>query len=317
MNKDKHKFYMYRILQEVFKDNDLRNALVFKGGTSLMFFHGLPRFSVDLDFNILDVAQKELVYDKVKRIALNYGQIADEQMKHFGPIIVLDYGKGERNLKLELSTRCFDNHYEMKYLGGTDIRVMVQADMFAHKLCALLDRREGITGRDVFDIHFFLSKAEAVHQGIVEQRMKKPLADYLDDCIAALRTVDLRELMSNVGELLDGAYKQKMRSGKLVGETIDMLEAFKFIPQIKAYPENEMPIEEASVKTNPQGESVLVARIDGKSYTDKVLSTREKAQLQAYPEQEDKTNFLHILVKQAYYGAWRQQKASEEKSLKW
>jgi hypothetical protein len=140
MNKDRHKYFMFRILSDIFKDDSLSRILAFKGGTSLMFFHSLPRFSVDLDFNILDVSQTEKVYDRVRRIALKYGGIADEQMKHFGPIIVLNYGKGERNLKLEMSTRCYDNHYEIKNLGGTFVRVMAAPDMFAHKLCALLDR---------------------------------------------------------------------------------------------------------------------------------------------------------------------------------
>lgn len=166
---------MFRILSDIFKHDSLSRILAFKGGTSLMFFHSLPRFSVDLDFNILDVSQTEKVYDRVRRIALKYGGIADEQMKHSGPIIVLNYGKGERNLKLEMSTRCYDNHYEIKNLGGTFVRVMAAPDMFAHKLCVLLDRGEGITGRDVFDLHFFLPKGEYIHKGIVEQRMQKPL----------------------------------------------------------------------------------------------------------------------------------------------
>ena len=140
MNNDKHKLYMLRILQDVFNDPELSQILAFKGGTSLMFFYQLPRFSVDLDFNILDITQKEMAYQKMREIALKYGRIADEQLKHNVPLVVLDNEKGERNLKLELSTRFFDNHYELKNLAGTNITVMVEPDMFAHKLCALLDR---------------------------------------------------------------------------------------------------------------------------------------------------------------------------------
>ena len=58
MNNDKHKLYMLRILKDVFNDPELSQILVFKGDTSLMFFYQLPRFSVDLDFNILDITQK-------------------------------------------------------------------------------------------------------------------------------------------------------------------------------------------------------------------------------------------------------------------
>ena len=57
MNNDKYKLYMLRILKDVFNDPELSQILAFKGGTSLMFFYQLPRFSVDLDFNILDITR--------------------------------------------------------------------------------------------------------------------------------------------------------------------------------------------------------------------------------------------------------------------
>lgn len=303
MNRDKHRFLMFRILSESFADNSLSKLLAFKGGTSLMFFYELPRFSVDLDFNILDVTRKEEVYEKMRTIALKYGKIADEQMKFFGPLIVLDYGKGETNLKIELSTRFYDNHYEAKFLAGNTITVMKDSDMFAHKLCALLDR-QGITGRDVFDIHFFLNKATAVNPMIIEQRMHKPLQDYLTDCIDALRKADIKALMQNVGELLDGEYKKKMRNGKLLEETIMQLEAFKLFPILKEYPENKMPISEASIIRNNQGESVLSATIGEHIYATAILKDNEKEMLMKLPKDEDRNNFLFRLSQQYYSSLW-------------
>ena len=47
MDKNKHKLYMAQILSLIFKDKDLCNIMAFKGGTSLMFFHNLNRFSTD------------------------------------------------------------------------------------------------------------------------------------------------------------------------------------------------------------------------------------------------------------------------------
>jgi hypothetical protein len=45
MDINKHKFLMLRILKDIFTDTRLAPLLAFKGGTSLMFFYGLPRFS--------------------------------------------------------------------------------------------------------------------------------------------------------------------------------------------------------------------------------------------------------------------------------
>ena len=315
MNNDKHKLYMLRILKDVFNDPELSQILAFKGGTSLMFFYQLPRFSVDLDFNILDITQKDMAYQKMREIALKYGRISDEQLKHNDPLVILDYEKGERNLKLELSTRFFDNHYEEKNLAGTSITVMVEPDMFAHKLCALLDRG-GVTGRDVFDIHFFLSKQAPIHAGIVEQRMKKPFANYLDDCIAALQTVSTKELMQNVGEFLEGKLKQEMKSGKLIDRTIEMLEERKLVPFIAEYPRNKMPIENVEITHSPRGENVLLAKIDGRILLDKVISPKEYSILQTLPKDEDRTNFLIHLARENYFDEWQKQSVRNTHSLK-
>ena len=118
MDTNKHKFFMLQLLKDIFTDVKLSSVLAFKGGTAAMFFHDLPRFSTDLDFNLLDPQKEQEVYDRVRRVVLKYGKIHDEAIKHFGIIIVLDYGIGERKLKIEISNRPHDNHYEIKnYLG--------------------------------------------------------------------------------------------------------------------------------------------------------------------------------------------------------
>ncbi len=105
---------MVQILKEIYADIELANCLGFKGGTALMFFYDLPRFSVDLDFNLLCADKENLVYTKVRNIILKHGNIYDEAKKFYGPLIVLDYGVGERKLKIEISNRKFNNHYETK-----------------------------------------------------------------------------------------------------------------------------------------------------------------------------------------------------------
>ena len=90
MEKNKHKFYMAQILSLIFKDKDLCNALAFKGGTSLMFFHNLNRFSTDLDFNLLDPDKLDIVYDKVRAILTRFGTIDDEEKKLYDNVIVMN-----------------------------------------------------------------------------------------------------------------------------------------------------------------------------------------------------------------------------------
>jgi len=92
VNVNKHKFFMVQILKDIYSDIELSNCLGFKGGSAMMFFYNLPRFSVDLDFNLLDISKEDTVYQKVRSILLKYGSITDEAKKFYGPVLVLDYG---------------------------------------------------------------------------------------------------------------------------------------------------------------------------------------------------------------------------------
>lgn len=231
MNTSKHKYIMLQILKDIYTDRYLSQYLAFKGGTALMFFYDLGRFSVDLDFNLLDKEQQHKVYEKLLVIAKRYGTIKDMQEKYYGPIIVLDYGKGENNLKIEVSNREYDNHYEMKNLLGINIRVLELSDMFAHKLCALLDRK-GMTGRDVYDCYFFLTHNVSINKGIVEERMQMPFREYANKCAEAIEKFSDKEIMANIGELLEEGRKSFVRT-KLRQETATLLRFFAEFPSFR------------------------------------------------------------------------------------
>lgn len=228
MNLNWHKFLMMQILKDIYSDAMLASALGFKGGTALMFFYQLPRFSVDLDFNLLDVSKQEEVFKRVRAILLKYGKIHDEALKFYGPLLVLDYGVGERKLKVEISNRQYDNHYEWRNLLGINVCVMTEADMFAHKLCALLDRTE-TTNRDIFDCWFFLNRRTPINRQIVESRMGTSLETYLQRCIGSLQQMPNRSLLNGLGELTDTSTKAFVRN-KLLPETVQLLQLFAALP---------------------------------------------------------------------------------------
>jgi predicted nucleotidyltransferase component of viral defense system len=225
---NRHKFLLVQILKDIYSDIELSNWLGFKGGTALLFFYELPRFSVDLDFNLLNPEKEDAVYSKVRNILLKYGSITDEAKKFFGSVIVLDYGFGERKLKVEISNRIFDNHYEIKNLLGINMKVMVPADMFAHKLCALLDRN-AVTNRDIFDCWFFMQKQTPVNKNIIELRMEMPFSDYLQKCIDLLESISDKGLLHGMGELMDSEMKNFVNT-KLRTETISLMSFYKKFP---------------------------------------------------------------------------------------
>lgn len=230
MDKQRHKLYMAQILSLIFKDKDLCNVVGFKGGTALMFFHNLPRFSTDLDFNLLDVSKQDVVYNKVRQILLRFGTIDDEAKKLYGPILVLNYGKGERMLKVEISNRQYDNHYETRTLAGTDIRVLTVPDMFAHKLCAMGER---LSPRDVFDVWFFLQQMHAsVNKNIIKERTGKTVSEYAAWCSQRVREGSPKLLMQGLGEVIDDSRTKNFVKTRLIEETTQALELFAAFPQI-------------------------------------------------------------------------------------
>lgn len=225
---NRHKFYLFQILKDVYSDVEMSSLLGFKGGTALMFFYDLPRFSVDLDFNLLDQSKEKIVYEKLRQILRKYGKIGDEAVKFYGLILVLDYGFGERKLKVEISNRRGDEQYEIQNLLGIHVKTMVAPDMFAHKLCALLDRTE-VANRDILDVYFFMQKQFAINKSIVESRMNLPLTDYLQKCINTLESMSDKGMLNGLGELVDNDMKNFVRT-KIRSETIQLIQFYKQFP---------------------------------------------------------------------------------------
>lgn len=223
MDINKHRYYMMQVLLAVFRHQELSKLLGFKGGTSLMLFHGLKRFSTDLDFNLLDASKTEYVYHELHKLLLKFGTIDDEAMKFFGPILVLNYGKGERMLKVEVSNREYPNHYEIRSLLGTDIRVMTLPDMFAHKLCALGER---VTPRDIYDVWFFLKKRTEINEEIVRLRTNLSVSEYAQQCAEKVRQYSSRILMQGLGEVLIDNPSKNFARKQLIPETASALELF-------------------------------------------------------------------------------------------
>lgn len=193
-----------------------------------MLFYDLPRFSVDLDFNLLNPSRSTEVFNKTRDIVAGYGIIKDEAIKHFGMIIVLDYGLGERNLKIEVSGRLANDNYEVKNYLGIPMQVMQLPDMFSHKLCALTDRKM-IANRDIFDCWFLMQRRTPLNKIIVETRTKTDLHTYIQQCIDRMEQVNEKRILSGLGELIDEETKRIARNS-LKAETISLLKIYRQFP---------------------------------------------------------------------------------------
>ncbi len=219
-----HKNILIRILKDIFTDSQVGPFLGFKGGTAAFLFYNLNRFSVDLDFDLLDATKEDQVFNRVKGILESYGTLKEAKMKKFNFFYLLSYEEkviGAQNMKVEINRRDFGSQYEVKSYIGIPMKVMIKEDMAAHKLCAMYERI-GKTNRDIFDVYFFLKDNWPVNKQIVEKRTGLTYKEFLQKNIELLAKTTDRNLLSGMGELLDEKQKAWVKS-KLRTETIFLM----------------------------------------------------------------------------------------------
>ncbi len=208
---NRHKFFLLQLLKEIYSDPELASSLAFKGGTALMLFHDLPRFSVDLDFNLTANSNEEVASSKLRAILVKHGTIRDEARKRNGMLLVLNYEDDGRNLKVEVSNRSYPDEYELRDYLGVSMNVMRLEYMFTHKLMALLDRN-ALTNRDVFDCWFCMKQRLVLRKSILDLRLKGTFEDYMDKAIEAVTAISGNRILDGIGELLDPALKKWVKT---------------------------------------------------------------------------------------------------------
>ncbi len=221
INTPVNKNILFQILKDIYTDTTIAPFLGFKGGTAAYMFYELDRFSVDLDFDLLNDSKTDIVFERVVSIARQYGTIRESNKKRFSLFLMLSYEEKSHNIKIEINRRLFESKYEIKTFLGVSMLVMVREDMFAHKLIAMYERI-GKTNRDIYDVWFFLKKNWPINRDIVEQRAGMPFAELLKKCIAQLEKMSDRGILQGVGELLAEKRKSWVKNN-LRTDTIFML----------------------------------------------------------------------------------------------
>jgi len=164
----------------------ITDELIFKGGTCLLFFYGLNRFSEDLDFAMAKDFELKKVISNIEKDLDNLGiahKISKMQENDIslslkigveGPLfskeiercfVSLDISKREKveNFKvLELKT----NYLEIL---GFSVSVMSEKEILAEKIRALLTRNQA---RDLFDMHFLLKKDTEIDMDLINKKLE-------------------------------------------------------------------------------------------------------------------------------------------------
>jgi predicted nucleotidyltransferase component of viral defense system len=206
LDRNMHKTILLQLLKDIYASSSLGPVLGLKGGTAAHFFYGLGRFSVDLDFDLLNESKEDIVFKQIESILREYGTIKEKQKKLNTLFFLLSYGQRDQNIKVEINRRNFGSRYELKSYLGVSMLVMIEEDMFAHKLVAMLERTK-TANRDVYDVWHFLKNRWPINKKIVEKRTKMEFRDYLKKCVKFVESMNDRGILAGMGELMDAKQK--------------------------------------------------------------------------------------------------------------
>ena len=211
LDKNKHEIIFKNILKDIYSDRLLAPILGFKGGTACYLFYGLPRFSTDLDFNLLDLKSEKEVFTRVKNILVKYGELIKADKKRNTLFFLVRHEKNKQAIKVEISLRGDIDKYELKNLLGVSILVMIRKDIFAHKLVATLERR-ATANRDLFDINYFLSKTWEIESSIIKKRTGNSVVNQLKEVAKFVeKNISSRNILDGLGEILEENQKDRVK----------------------------------------------------------------------------------------------------------
>lgn len=209
LDKKKHEQILKNILRDIYTATDLEAKLIFKGGTCLYLFYGLDRFSVDLDFNLI---AKDFNYQLITNILAKYLTLSDQMNKYFTWIWLGSYEKGKAKVKVEINKRDYTDKYTNKDFYGITVPTLSSDCMFAHKLCAITDRKK-LQNRDLYDAHFMFTKQFEINEEIIKIRTGKTIEEYFTYLVDFVgKKAKANTILEGLGELLNEKQKDHVKA---------------------------------------------------------------------------------------------------------
>ncbi|MDD3608110.1 MAG: nucleotidyl transferase AbiEii/AbiGii toxin family protein [Candidatus Moranbacteria bacterium] len=207
LNRKKHRKVIFEIIREIYS-GPVGAWLGFKGGTMLYFFYGLDRFSVDLDFDLLNLSKAKEVFNETEKILKQYGKLEDKMDKNFTLLFELRYEVGMQSVKVEINKRVSPkNNYEMKNFYGTAVKALKIEDSFAHKLIASTNRK-AVANRDFYDIWFLFKNGFFPNEEIIKDYTGKSAKDYCSELKKFVEDNFSSNPLAGLGELIEPDRKE-------------------------------------------------------------------------------------------------------------
>ena len=213
-------YLQYKILQIVF-ESSFGNKLVFLGGTCLRIVHGNQRFSEDLDFDNLNLEEKEFetISFEIQNSLEKEGYLVEIQNRFRGafhclvkfPKLLFDSGLSgyeEEKILIQLDTEAQNYEFVPKthILNRFDVFCPIKVApielLLAQKFFAILNRKRN-KGRDFFDVVFIMSKTQTPDYNYLNQKIgvgsgKELKSRILEHC----EKINMGEMVADVAPFL-------------------------------------------------------------------------------------------------------------------
>jgi len=192
--------------------------LIFGGGTMLRLCHGLNRFSVDLDFWVIQAINANSLFKSLKEYLSAFYDIRDSANKFNTILFELKSKNYPRGLKIEIrkevkkikteNTIAYSKHSNTQVF----LRTVSLADMMLAKITAFLSRKEI---RDVFDMEFLLKKGIAIDAS----------RETLEQIISEIGSLTKKDYTAKLGSLLEEGERRYYTNEnfKIIKSTINKL----------------------------------------------------------------------------------------------
>lgn len=187
------------------KSGRFLDRMVFGGGTMLRLCFGLDRYSVDLDFWLLEADDYIRWFADLQQFLLRFFQIRDAADKFNTLLVELKSPDYPRSLKLEMrkGVKIAGKERAIAYSRFSSTQVYVRTIplkvMMTSKMEAFLQRKEI---RDAYDLEFLVKKG-------VEVDIPQERADQITSAIETLTRQDYNVKLSSLLEADQRAYYRK------------------------------------------------------------------------------------------------------------
>ena len=190
------------------------SKIAFKGGTALKLFYGLPRYSEDIDYDILPKADGEELREVITRLfEKQKWEITDQALKYYTLLFEIRFSGVERNfrLKIEISTRKKQFDTTIAALRGVPVLNLEPSCLMTEKLFTFIERG---AGRDIFDAWYILNNAYPLNESMIQESFGDDRSFFLS-ILASVEKADSKKISCDTGKLLGVDYRNWMKTSFL------------------------------------------------------------------------------------------------------